>query len=203
MNINEKRGLNPLLQLLVDNTQYHYRYEKRISVYLMDRYSSYIKSLEQSIADENFIDRSFCVELEKRLPSIKKTTNNILKAYELYEENKILDAESISRKVLSDNKSNMLIRFLNHDERSLYRIRPNNNYPTQRKELFHVSMRESNKCKDGRFSKEGVPCLYLATQLPLSWIEMNKPEIFMAAKYELIENMLSEVTMIDIVNFNI
>ena len=155
--------------------------------------------MEQSIKEDNFIDSSFIDELRKRLPSIKATTDNILKSYELYEENKLLEAECISKKVLFDNSNNMIIRSLGRkEERSMYRIRPNDNYPIKRRELFHVPMSTREICKDGRFSKKGVPCLYLATQLPLSWLEMDKPEICMAAKFALNDNYYNKIKVVDI-----
>ncbi|MBQ8490568.1 MAG: RES domain-containing protein [Pseudobutyrivibrio sp.] len=197
--MDEKHELNPILKLLKDNNQYHHRNGKRISVYLKERYDFYIKSLEQSIKEDNFIDSSFIDELRKRLPSIKATTDNILKSYELYEENKLLEAECISKKVLFDNSNNMIIRSLGRkEERSMYRIRPNDNYPIKRRELFHVPMSTREICKDGRFSKKGVPCLYLATQLPLSWLEMDKPEICMAAKFALNDNYYNKIKVVDI-----
>lgn len=197
--MDEKHELNPILKLLKDNNQYHHRNGKRISVYLKERYDFYIKSLEQSIKEDNFIDSSFIEELRKRLPSIKATTDNILKSYELYEENKLLEAECISKKVLFDNSNNMIIRSLGRkEERSMYRIRPNDNYPIKRRELFHVPMSTREICKDGRFSKKGVPCLYLATQLPLSWLEMDKPEICMAAKFALNDNYYNKIKVVDI-----
>lgn len=195
----EKHELNPILKLLKDNNQYHYRNGKRISVYLKERYNFYIKSLEQSIKEDNFIDSSFIEELKKRLPSIKVTTENIIKSYELYEENKLLEAERMSKKVLFDNSNNMIIRSIGRgEERSMYRIRPDDNYPTERRELFHVPMSKREICRDGRFSKKGVPCLYLATQLPLSWLEMDKPKICMAAKFALNDYLDNAIKMIDI-----
>ncbi|RIJ45504.1 hypothetical protein D1614_22820 [Maribellus luteus] len=59
---------------------------------------------------------------------------------------------------------------------NLFRIRTvNSNYPLSKKEIFHIPFNMRERVATQRYSIPGLPCLYLANSIYVSWEELGRP----------------------------
>ena len=83
-----------------------------------------------------------------------------------------------------------------------YRIRPiaineDNQFPLNRKELFHIPYNKNYLVRTERYSMPGHPCLYLASQAESCWYECGKPEKFAISKFDIPQNGYGYMKFID------
>lgn len=107
--------------------------------------------------------------------------------------------DEIDRKIRQETRGDSVL-FVNEKVGNLYRIRYETSPLTDRKDLFHIPMKERENVPTQRFSIAGNPSLYMGSTLFICWKESGLPEIWdcYASRYEIV---YSDHVFLDIRNW--
>lgn len=148
--------------------------------------------------------------IEKLIGNVEKLTDAIIETVETYYRGNIGSAYDLFKAVLDEidrqleelgGGSGLFVKASELKKRNrLYRIRHSSERLTERKELFHIPMKQRENVTTQRFSIEGHPSLYLGSSLFISWKESGLPDIWncYAARFELTD---PEYVFLDIRNW--
>ena len=140
----------------------------------------------------------------------KEIIDMIMKIYDLYDKSDFKEAQIVMDKMmdklseelfvgdiydwiqLKSNERSCCTQFRLGREHRFYRIRAVDNemedITGNAYEMFHIPISKRAISSNERFSLNGFPCLYLATSLPIAWVECGCPTNYYYSEYEYNQN---------------
>lgn len=194
---------NDSLQFIINNFRLPIiRNDKNIGRYLDDQYKIYIDALKNLINYKpEYIKDSFIENFRTHLNLIQKNCDSILNVIKVYEEGYVSEAIKEFENSVNEISKYLLMRNIDQSNgihEKYYRMRvseEDKNY--KRENLFHIPLDEKEFINNYRYSIAGYPCLYLATQPVLCWMECEMPKRFSMSEFLVNQELQNKPLVID------
>lgn len=186
-----------------------YRRNMCIADYLEKHLKQYYKDvLEATNSNNPFLGETFVSMLKKELDILCETCDEIIDIMHEYCNGHIRKAYNKSADFFEKVKPCFITRVSwSENDGTFYRIRQGDfrikegqDRKKQKAELFHIKMDKRNKIGAYRYSVAGYPCLYLATDIELTWFEAGMPKQFSYCQMAIDENNDDGLRLIDLSN---
>lgn len=190
---------NELLKRLINYSFNNlYRKDKNVSAFLEEHFSEYIDDIREGLSGKNeLLDKNLLDDLTNNCGKISNLSENIIETIQTFENGHIKQAYEKGYKLFDDNKD--LFSIKEFDDQTMHcfaRVRPDSVNINVKREMFHIPQNKSELIGAYRYSVAGYPCLYLASDLELSWYESNMPKKFSYCFMKVAEN-----EKIQVINF--
>lgn len=134
---------------------------------------------------------TFMISEEKE--QIKFFSGRLMQAYELYVDNRYIEAFNIFNQAMDSVKNHLPTAPVGRasayvaDAIPYYRIMAGNN-KYNRLQFLHIPCNSRHLASANRFSVPGMPCSYMASAKRVAWYECKMPDSFQWAKFEAVKH---------------
>lgn len=141
--------------------------------------------------NRNIMITTFMTSEEKE--QIKIFSDRLMQAYELYVDNRYIEAFNIFNQAMDSAKNHLPTAPVGRasayvaDSIPYYRIMAGNN-KYNRLQFLHIPCNSRQLASANRFSVPGMPCSYMASAKRVAWYECKMPDSFQWAKFEAVKH---------------
>lgn len=165
------------------------RKDQPIEKYLKDLFDGYVQALDELSKEYNLFLEEIATgtiqKIREKIPFIKKECDSIVDILTLYTDGHQYESYGEAKELFDSVEEYFLPSFAaNIYHPYYYRIRSNYkvdkslSQKEQKAKIFHIKKTHREKIGAYRYSVPGYPCLYLAEDLDLAWIECGLPKTF-------------------------
>ena len=172
-------------------------------VFLEDNFKKYIRDLTQASVPINnpLCGKEMCWMIKDNLKAIEENAYGLIGVLKKYDEGKIVTASLEAFDIFDTMKTHFMTRYSGAIRQEVYyrirRIDDGQEFPIERRALFHISHNKNYLVGTERYSMPGHPCLYLSSQPELAWYECGKPPKFVVAKFDIPQEGKNCLKLID------
>lgn len=141
--------------------------------------------------NRHIMTTTFMISEEKE--QIKFFSDRLMQAYELYVDNRYIEAFNIFNQAMDSVKNHLPTAPVGRasayvaDAIPYYRIMAGNN-KYNRLQFLHIPCNSRHLASANRFSVPGMPCSYMASAKRVAWYECKMPDSFQWAKFEAVKH---------------
>lgn len=174
-----------------------YRENKPLNDIIKEEKEQFVSRFKEMLSLNRFrtFSESFYLALDEKLSDVVSSFQSLLRIIEAYDNADMAKAQLEFDEMMVALRPYLFISdmFWPYLPTNFFRVRVSPNEKLKEpKELFHIPYKKRHLVKNERYSLAGHPCLYLASDLYISWQECGYPHNFYYSEFQFQEGLEAE-----------